>query len=284
MTTTLPLLVAYDGSQDARSALQWAAHESLRSGVPVHVLAVNEILPPTWGGVGGMVVVTEGYVLDSSAVLEEAAKALADAGVVDATTSQRTGPVVAELLQAAGAASALVIGSQGHGSAGEALLGSVSQHLARHATCPVVVVREPHDADARRIVVGIDGSPTSAAALAYACQRAETTGETVVALHGWHVRSPSTDVWAAQPRSVDVGERERLLAESVAGVRVDHPDVRLEQEVVLVAPEQALVDASASASLVVVGSRGLGWFSGLLLGSVSQAVLHRAACPVAVVR
>ena len=284
MTTTLPLLVAYDSSADAKRALQWAAHESLRSGVPVHVLAVNEILPPTWGGVGGMVVVTEGYVLDSSAVLEEAVKALADAGVVDVTTSQRTGPVVAELLQAAGSAAALVIGSRGHGAAGEALIGSVSQHLARHATCPVVVVREPHDADARRIVVGIDGSPTSAAALAYACQRAETTGETVVAIHGWHVRAPSTDVWASQPRTVDVGERERLLSESVAGVREDHPDVRLEQEVVLVAPEQALVDASASASLVVVGSRGLGWFSGLLLGSVSQAVLHRAMCPVAVVR
>ena len=88
----------------------------------------------------------------------------------------------------------------------------------------------------------------------------------------------------SDPRSVDVGERERLLAESVAGVREDHPDVRLEQEVVLVAPARALADASASASLVVVGSRGLGYFSGLLLGSVSQAVLHRASCPVAVVR
>lgn len=283
MTTTLPLLVAYDGSADARRALHWAAHESLRSGVPVHVLAVNEILPATWGGASGMVV-TEGYVLDSSAVLEEAAKALADAGVTTATTGQRTGPVVGELLRAAESASVLVIGSQGRGAAGEALMGSVSQHLARHATCPVVVVREPHDSTARRIIVGMDGSPTSVAALAYACRRAETTGETVVAIHGWHVQAPSTDVWAGDPRSVDVGERERLLAESVAGIREDHPDVRLEREVVLVAPERCLVDASASASLVVVGSRGLGYFSGLLLGSVSQAVLHRATCPVAVVR
>lgn len=284
MTTTLPILVAYDGSADARRALMWAAHESLRSGVPVHVIAVNEILPSTWGGVGGMAVVTEGYVLDSSVVLEEAAKALADAGVTSVTTAQRTGPVVPELVQAAQSASVLVIGSQGHGAAGEALMGSVSQHLARHATCPVVVVREPRDSEARRIVVGIDGSPTSSAALEYACRRAETTGETVVAIHGWHVRAPSTDVRVAEPRNVDMGERERLLAESVAGVREDHPDVRLEREVVLVSPQRCLVDASASASLVVVGSRGLGYFSGLLLGSVSQAVLHRATCPVAVVR
>lgn len=284
MTTNLPILVAYDGSADARRALQWAAHESLRTGVPVHVIAVNEILPPTWGGVGGMVVVTEGYVLDSSDLLEEAEKTLAEAGVTAVTTQQRTGPVVSELLQAAESASVLVIGSQGHSAAGEALMGSVSQHLARHATCPVVVVREPRDPEATRIVVGIDGSRSSAAALDYACRRAELTGESVVAIHAWHVWAPSTDVWASAPRSVDTEEHELLLSESIAGVREDHPDVHLEQEVIPVAPERCLVDASASASLVVVGSRGRGYFSGLLLGSVSQAVLHRAACPVAVVR
>lgn len=284
MTTTLPLLLAYDGSSESRRALDWAATESLRTGSPVHVLAVNEVLPPTWGGVGGMYVYSESYTADSSGLLEDAAKALAEAGVTAVTTEQRSGHVVDELLRAAASASLLVVGSRGHGRAGEAVLGSVSQHLARHATCPVVVVREPHDPDASRIVVGIDGSRTSIAALEYACQRAESTGETVVALHAWRVRAPSTDVWKAEARSVDTTERELLLAESIAGVRVDHPDVRLEQEVVAVAPDDSLVDASASASLVVVGSRGLGFFSGLLLGSVSQAVLHRATCPVAVVR
>jgi nucleotide-binding universal stress UspA family protein len=203
---------------------------------------------------------------------------------VQVTTQQRTGHVVDELLRAARSASALVLGSSGHGRAGEALLGSVSQHVARHATCPVVVVREPQDPEARRIVVGIDGSPTSTAALEYACRRAETTGETVVAIHGWHLREPSTDVWSSTAPGVDTESRARLLAEGIAGVRADHPDVRLEQEVVAVAPARCLVDASASASLVVVGSRGLGFFTGMLLGSVSQAVLHGATCPVAVVR
>ncbi len=284
MTTTLPILVAYDGSADAQRALRWAAEESLRTAAPVRVLAVDQVLPPTWGGVGGMFVVTDGVVLDSSDLLEQAAKALADRGVEDATTEQRSGHVVDELLRAAESASTLVVGSRGHGRAAGALIGSVSQHVARHATCPVVVVREPRDTEARRIVVGIDGSRTSASALEYACARAETTGETVVALHAWHVRAPSTDVWNSEPRSVETVEREALLAESIAGVRTDHPDVRLEQEVVVVAPAQCLVDASAGASMVVVGSRGLGFFSGMLLGSVSQAVLHGATCPVAVVR
>ncbi|HEY0642699.1 MAG TPA: universal stress protein [Nocardioides sp.] len=284
MTTTLPLLLAYDGSDEARRALDWAATESLRTGSPVHVLAVNEVLPPTWGGVGGIYVYAESWTQDSSGLLEQAAKALADAGVTEVTTEQRSGHVVDELLRAAASASVLVVGSRGHGRAGEAVLGSVSQHLARHATCPVVVVREQRNPDAARIVVGIDGSRTSLAALEYACQRAETTGETVVAIHAWRARVPSSNVFAGELASVDTKEREVLLAQSIAGVRVDHPDVRLDQEVVAVAPDHALVDASASASLVVVGSRGLGFFSGMLLGSISQAVLHRATCPVAVVR
>ena len=194
MTTTLPLLLAYDGSLDARRALTWAADESLRTGVPVHVLAVNEVLSPTWGGVGGTVVVTEGYVLDSSALLKQAEKALADEGVTAVTTEQRTGAVVPELVQASASASVLVLGSQGHGAAGEALLGSVSQHLARHATCPVVVVRETRDPEARRIIVGVDGSQAGSEALHHACNRAETTGETVVAIHGFRAHAPSTDV------------------------------------------------------------------------------------------
>ena len=284
MTTTLPILVAFDGSSDANRALLWAADESLRTGTPVRVLIVDELLPPTWGGVAVSGVFTEGFVLDSAAVLGQAEKALADADVRSATFEQCSGHVVQELLRAAQSASTLVIGSRGHGRAGEALLGSVSQHVARHATCPVVVVREPRDSTSRRIIVGIDGSSTSAAALDYACRRAEGTGETVVAIHAWHVRAPSTDVWNSEPRTVESADRERLLAESIAGVRTDHPDVRLEQEAIPVAPAQCLVDGSGSASLVVVGSRGRGFFSGMLLGSVSQAVLAGAACPVAVVR
>jgi nucleotide-binding universal stress UspA family protein len=284
MTTTLPILVAYDGSTDARKGLHWAAEESVRTGVPVHVMAVDEVLPPTWGGVGGMVVAAEGYGRDSAVLLSHAEKILADAGVASVTTERRSGHVVDELLRAAESASTLVVGSKGHGTFSEALVGSMSQHLARHASCPVVVVREPRDSGSRRIVVGIDGSHTSLAALEYACRRAELTGETVVAVHGWHVHVPSTDVWNSDPRIIETKDREILLAESIAGVRTDHPDVRLEHEVVAVEPEQCLVDASVAAALLVVGSRGLGWFRGLLLGSVSQGVLQRAQCPVAVVR
>lgn len=287
MTTNLPILVAHDGSAEAGRALRWAATESLRAHVPVQVLMVDEVLPPPWGGANGWAPIAGSLqvpVGDYPSLVDDVRKELADAGVLDATVQHRTGHVVDELLRAAESSSMVVLGSHGHGAAAEVLIGSVSQHLARHAHCPVAVVREQRDPDARRVVVGIDGSRPCTEALAYAFDRAETTGETVVALHAWHVRVPSTDVWNAEPRSVETEERELLLAESVAGVRAEHPDVAFEQEAVPVSPARALADASAGASLVVVGARGLGFFSGLLLGSVSQAVLHRADCPVVVIR
>jgi nucleotide-binding universal stress UspA family protein len=283
--TTAPILLAYDGSPDAERALDWAADESRRTGVPLRVMTVEDVqdVPLVTSTRHGVPVVVESTVPE---VLDHARTELAKAGVVTAATFEhRVGSVVSEILEAASASSVVVLGSRGHGLASEMLLGSVSQHVARHASSPVVVVRRPHELGARRIVVGMDGSPGSRSALELACRRAERTGETVVAVHGWHVHAPSTDVWSAVPRSLaEEDERRRLLSESVAGVRQDHPDIELELEAVGVAPATALVDASENASLVVVGARGRSFVGGLLLGSVSQSVLRHAQCPVAVVR
>lgn len=274
--TTSPILLAYDGSPDAERALDWVAIEASATGTPVRVVMVEDVQAAAPSGV---------TTSTARRTLERAREALAEIGVTAVTLEHRVGRVVIELLESADSASMVVLGSQGHGPAGEMFLGSVSQHVARHASCPVVVVRRQRASDARRIVVGIDGSPGSSAALAYACQRAERTGEAVAAIHGWRVHASSTDVWSTVPRTLqEEDERRLLLAESVAGVREDHPDVTVELEAVAVDAATCLVDASASASLLVVGARGLGFVGGLLLGSVSQAVLHHATCPVAVVR
>jgi len=272
-TPTRRILVAYDGSADAELALRWAAEEARATGRGLHVVTVDDAITSPWGAE----VAHRGE--DVLAGVEER---LAD---LDVELETRIGHVTGELLRASVSDDLLVVGSRGHGRAEDLLIGSVSQHLARHAPCPVVVVRPTHDTDARRIVVGVDGSATSSAALEQACRRAERTGETVVALHAWRTHAPSTDVWNSEPRAQEgLAHRQVLLAESVAGMRVDHPDVVIEQEAVPVAPVRCLVDASRGASLLVVGSHGLGFFGGLLLGSVSQAVLQRAECPVMVVR
>jgi nucleotide-binding universal stress UspA family protein len=271
-TPTRRILVAYDGSPEAELALRWAAEEARGTGRGLHVVAVDDVVTSPWGAE----TVDRGE--DALAGIE---KTLGDLDIVAET---RVGHVTGELLGAASSADQVVVGSRGHGRAEDLLVGSVSQHLARHAPCPVVVVRPTRGSDPR-IVVGVDGSSASSAALDYACRRAERTGARVVALHAWRTHAPSTDVWSSDPRALKgLAHREVLLAESIAGLRVDHPDVVLEQETVPVAPVRCLVDASHDASLVVVGSHGLGFFGGLLLGSVSQAVLQRAECPVAVVR
>jgi nucleotide-binding universal stress UspA family protein len=270
------LLVAYDASPDAERALRWAVDEAVRDDMRLVVATIDDASTSLWGG--------DIWLRDPEQVTH-AERLLAELGV-EATVERRSGNVTGTLLELAESASMVVVGSRGHSGVAEAAIGSVSQHVARHAPCTVVVVRAPKRRDAGRIVVGLDGSPTSAAALEFACQRAERTGELVVAVHGWRVHTTSTDVWRGEAREISdaVEDKEVLVAESVAGVREAHPDVVLVTEAIPVPPGDVLVDASAGASLVVVGSRGRGFFTGMLLGSVSQDVLRRAQCPVAVVR
>ena len=115
-----------------------------------------------------------------------------------------------------------------------------------------------------RVIVAVDGSPQSAHALGWACRRAETCGDTV--------------------RAEGQRRAEQLLREAVERVRGDHPTVNVETAVIKGPPARVLVDMSADADLLVVGSRGRGGFSELLLGSVSQQCVHHARCPVTVVR
>lgn len=273
------IVVAYDGSPDSQTALVWAVRTAIlteQSVVAVVATATDELMPQHS--------LLRGEHLDE--VRESAERILGEALVADSAVDLRPGPAVSVLLEAADGAAMLVVGSRGHGQVAGALAGSVSQHLARHATCPVVVARPAAHPAARRIIVGVDGSGGSDAALEFACRRAELTDEDVVVVHGWRDGSASGTTRREVPAEFmdRIAEEERLLAEAVAGVRSAHPDVRLLPEAIPVVAWRALADASAVATLVVVGSRGRGAFSGMLLGSVSQQVLHHAQCPVAVVR
>ena len=274
--TKTDIVVGYDGSPEADLAFTWAASASSLGHLRVKALIVDDAYEGQWSLPGRE---------SEREVAAHAERILEETGV-QGTVERRTGTVVPELLAAARDASMLVVGSHGRGRVAETLIGSVSQHVARHASCPVVVVREPAAPGASRIVVGIDGSGGSAAALDFACRRAEHTGEIVVAVRAWNVGPVAVDRRGQLPDALGsrLEDNERLLSESVAGVCTEHPDVTVLQETIPVAPAQALVDASATASLVVVGSRGRGAFTGMLLGSVSHEVLCRAHCPVAIVR
>ena len=162
--------------------------------------------------------------------------------------------------------------------------------MTTHAQCPVVVIPpdiRSHAHEGPTVIVGVDGSKASAKAIDFAFDQAEALHAQVVAVHAW--TSPFlTYADGASMLQFDMhkveGEAKLLVAESVAGAAADHPDVHWTTELVSGSAAQALARRSASADLVVVGSRGRGGFTGLLLGSVSQSVLHHAQCPIAVVR
>ena len=171
----------------------------------------------------------------------------------------------------------------GAGGFGTLVLGSVGSAAAAHAACPVVVVRGESTPTDGPVVVGVDGSRLSEAALAFAIDAAVRRGTSLVAVHAWQ-DAANPRVAALIDWKAVAAEEAAVLAERLAGWQEKHPDLTIERRVVRDSPAHELTALSEQAQLVVVGSRGRGGFAGLLLGSVSQALLRHAACPVAVVR
>ncbi len=199
----------------------------------------------------------------------------------------RVGSPTDSLLRASAEADLLVVGSHGRGSVGAALLGSVASGVSAQAACPVVVHRDPEASPGScgPVVVGVDGSRAAASAIPLAAATAERSGARLIAVAAWAPRTLSgtghgslDDERSATLALEAVGAS---VAAAVGGARLS-PD--LEVRAVRGPADDVLVTEGARASLVVVGARGRGFVRASLLGSVSQAVLHRASCPVAVVR
>ncbi|MBE8519501.1 universal stress protein [Amycolatopsis sp. H6(2020)] len=180
------------------------------------------------------------------------------------------------LIAASRRAALLVVGDRG--------LGRVAG-LTAHAECPVVVVRgEQPSGNDGPVVVGVDGSQLSEAALAFAFQAADLREALLIAVHAWS--DSALDAGLVPLLSwddVETGEHP-LLAEWLAGWSEKYPDVVVQRVVVRDRPDRAVIEqaTAAAARLVVVGSHGRG--GATALGSVSHAVLHHAPCPVAVIR
>ena len=160
--------------------------------------------------------------------------------------------------------------------------------MTAQASCPVVVVRgsEP-DGTApppEPVVVGVHGSPTSEAAVAFAFEEASLRRVSLVAVHVWQDRLVEAAVAPLLDWEAIESDERQVLAERLAGWSSKYPDVAVRRLVAYDRPARSLVEESGRAQLVVVGSRGRGGLHGLVLGSVSQALLHHAHCPVAVVR
>ena len=285
-STTGHVVVGVDGQTPADRALDWAIGEAQRAHAPLHLVHARMMALRGPSVESGFDV----HTTESDEILGAATERVRElAPEVSVTTASAYRNAAALLVDESREASCLVVGARGRGALGSVLLGSTSLDVAAHAQCPVVVVRELTQQLPNRpgVVVGSDGSEISEAAIAAGFEQADRMGIPLTVVHAWFLDYAGTGLAALETddvRLVVAQEEDAVAAEAVAGWSEKYPDVQVRRHTLRAHPVQALVDHSRGAELVVVGSRGRGGFGGLLLGSVSQGVLHHAHCPVMVVK
>ncbi|MEU1840761.1 universal stress protein [Micromonospora chersina] len=287
MPMNRPVVVGVDGSSTSLTAAEHAARAAVARSRPLHL--VHGYLHPLGYGVPlnpydlGVPAPTE----ESRKMLEQvAAELVGRHPTLRVEVRQVAGGPGVTLIEESRRAELVVVGSRGVGGFAGLLLGSVSNQVAQHAHCPVLVVRPAEQPIPVRgpVLVGVDGSESAGHAVRLAADEAVRRDADLVLVH---VRTPERGAVApdaaAEATAAGQAESAELLAGAAARIRADHPVLSVvERPVVAATPEQALIEASGEAALVVVGSRGRGGFAGLLLGSVSQALVQHAHCPVLV--
>jgi nucleotide-binding universal stress UspA family protein len=288
------IVVGIDGSDGGRHALAWAVAEAARRGATLE--AVHVWTPPVAVAPLGAVALP-----GDEEAFEEAAHATIAALVAEVADQAATGGVTIEevvvqghattvLLERAEAADLLVVGSRGHGAFLGLLLGSIAHQCLHHATGPVAVVPPTAEVPADgAVVVGVDGSEESWAAARWATEEAGIRNGRLLVVHGWWTpyAVPPVGMAIAPDNSLEFeADAQRLLADMMDGIveQAAHKPGEVVLEAVEEVAAKAVIDRSEGAAMVVVGSRGRGGFKGLLLGSVSQQVVHHAHCATVVIR
>lgn len=294
------ILVGYDGSVGARVALDWAAETARRQGKKLLLLhCVDLAMVPAFPAYDPV------HIAPS---LREVSRSVLDAGVLRATKVlpvedvswlHAIGSPAAEIVDSSKDHDLVVMGCRGRGRLLGGLLGSTAYAVTAHAHCPVVIVRSQvrehpddpiHPGPDRRVVVGVDDSDESVRALDMAAQIADSSGAPLhivrvamaVSMEAWAYAETAKAGTSATHELRD--NAEETVKRAAAHVRKTYPNLPIETEVLYGDAGHTLAELGARAGLIVVGSRGRGGFSGLLLGSVSHTVIHEATCPVMVVR
>jgi len=272
------IVAGIDGSDSALRAARWAGSVAQRFGEPLHLLHVQ----------------TDGRSGDADSdperLLDAAETSVRDGpGSVEIERSIEHGTAQTVLVEKSGSARMIVLGHITTSEMQSMFRGSDVVYTSNHAQCPVVSWRGapgPESVDDRPVVVGIDGSTLSSAAIDHAFEFASFTGAPLLAVHSWTEQSTLT--YGEGSRFIDwddyVKQQNTMVAESLAARQDRFPDVEVTISVERGKPEEALLEHSAQAQLVVVGSHGRSPMTAAVLGSTSQSLLHHALCPVLICR
>ncbi|OKJ21731.1 hypothetical protein AMK21_09895 [Streptomyces sp. CB00316] len=297
------VIAAVDGSAESLAAAAWAAREARLRGLPLHLLHARQDRSPLFSPAlsGGMGPTPDGTTMTrhgAERVLAETADRMGEGYPdLDVSVQQVIGRPAEVLLSATERAEVLVMGSRGLGALGGFLAGSVSTPVIARAERPVVVVRpgervedEAGGSAAGRqyldVVLGLDLSRPCDELISYAFEAATARAAGLRVVHGW--TAPA--VFDHDPAAADPGHRVARGLREVSALtdvlrpwRGTFPQVEVTEQCVVGRAAHHLVDASADASLVVVGRRIRRAPFGTHVGPVTHAVLHHAASPVAVV-
>lgn len=301
------IVVGVDGSDHGQCALVWAAREAERRRRPLHIVTAYSVPIFAASGLDG------GYATVDDSVIREGAEAIVQQALdkvssynIDVDASVENGDASGVLLEMSETAELLVFGTRGRGGFVGRLLGSVSSALPAHAKCPTVTVplvcsdrlgettedkriraeqaKEDHKRVDNVVVVGVDGSEQARVAVLEAADQAERLGASLRVVCAVPQFTGSL-AWVPAPmdRRALFEDIETQLEAGKAWLRSHYPNLRIESEVKDGSAVDVLVEASKHAELVVVGTRGRGGFTGMLLGSTSAGVLHHTKGPLMVV-
>ena len=288
-TAEATVVVGVDGSEGSFEALIWATHHAQRAKLALLIVTVTEI-PAIYTPLGAPAL-PPGSTFDDleRQGMDVNARAVADAEAFDLGIqvfgTAVIGTPVAALLEATKPGDMLVVSATSHHGRLTDLLGSVATGVVHRAHGPIVVVHGavPHDAPLNRIVVGIDGWDESRIALEWACDTAALTSGMIEVVHAWEYPYRTHESVPGAPREEMQRDAQALVDSMVNELSNDRRKFVTGKVVVEGAAAEVLIDASADADLLVVGSRGQGGLRSWLLGSVSRKVVHHASRPVAVI-
>lgn len=305
--TNLPVVAGVDGTSDGIAAAEYAAEYAERAARPLMLLhayrrspALNPLLPvadPITARHATTAVAYQPYVATYNAEL------MRDAGAAALQAAHNhieqrfphlhigeklvAGSAAKALIKMSRAASAVVVARNHERSIERFFAGSTSSAVAAHAGCPVAVVPTNWKdlPKAGRIVVGLDAARDETAVLDFAFGAASMTGSELVVLHAWEPPVTWLDRQGLSLTGPDQAQdEERLLSEALAGWTERYPDVKVSASVVTASPAKALIQASDTVDLVVVGARGQGGLRVMSMGSTARALVVHATSPCVVVR